>query len=372
IVFNEANYPHFTELLREIGVASRPTSMSFGVSIGEPDLEYRGEAKEGGRGIDWGGLFAQKRNLARPGFWRMVRDIVRFRKVAPCALAATDDSTTVAEFLAKHRFSSEFADFYLVPLGAALWSCPPGTFRRFPMRFVAEFLANHHMLALGERPVWRTIVGGSREYLGPLSAPFAQRIRTSTPVRQVRRTPEGMLVDTPHGTERFDRVVLACHADTALRILAEPLPEEREVLSAFPYQKNTAILHNDPSVLPRRREAWSSWNYAAASVSDERATVSYWMNSLQGIDDPTPYCVTLNEDDRIDPSKVLRRIDYDHPVYTASRQAAWAKREQFVDFHGVSYCGAYWGYCFHAEGVRSGLVVAAAIEAATEAGGAAV
>ncbi len=362
IVYNESNYPHFTQLLGELDVASQTTSMSFSVRCESIDLEYKGEAKADGRGVSWPGLFAQPRNALRPRFWRLLRDILKFRRVAPAALDLHDEQCSVAEFARDNGLSDAFVDLYLVPLGASLWSCPPRTFRGFPMRFVSEFLANHAMLDIGQRPVWRVVRGGSREYIAPLTAPFRDRIRTSARVERIVRGNDGILVATQDTCERFDHVILASHADTSRALVENPFPIEQEVLAAFPYQSNVAILHTDHSVLPRRRQAWASWNYRADEPASDTGTVTYNMNVLQGIDSDTTFCVTLNDEHRIDTSKIVQRIPYDHPVFTVGRQRAQSHREDLIDLDGISYCGAYWGYGFHEDGVRSALEVANRID----------
>jgi len=254
IVFNERHYPNFAELLRDLGVATRPTSMSFSVRHDPSGLEYSSASVDR--------LFAQRLNLFRPGFHRMWLDIVRFNREAAALEGVDGDRTSVREYVEARGFSRQFLEHYLVPLGASLWSCPPGRFRSFPIRFVVDFMANHQMLQLRGQPEWRVVSGGSERYVEALTAPFADRIHLNCPVKQVRREASGVRIRDGRGAEgRFDHVILACHADQALRILADPGPLEQEVLGAFPYQPNDAILHTDRSVLPRNRRAWSSWNY---------------------------------------------------------------------------------------------------------------
>lgn len=363
IVFNTRTYPNFVRLLDELGVASRPTSMSFSVHDERTGLEYNGSSL--------GTLFVQRRNLFRPRFYRMLADILRFNRAARRLVASGDDAVTVGEFLAAYGYSQEFAEHYLLPMGSAIWSCPMGTFAQFPVRFIAEFYHNHGLLDLWNRPVWRVVEGGSRRYVEALAAPFRERIRLRTPVAAVRRLPDGVIVTPRTGApERFEHVIFACHSDQALRILGDDATaRERIVLSAFPYERNVATLHTDVSLLPRRRGAWASWNYrvTAHREASAAATVTYNMNLLQGLRARQTYCVTLNADERIAPEKVLGRFVYDHPVFTTQRAAAQARHGDLLDANRTSFCGAYWGNGFHEDGVNSALAVVAALQKRSEA-----
>jgi uncharacterized protein len=354
IVFNERTYPNFIALLDELHVASQPTSMGFSVRCDRTGLEYMGSHLNG--------LFAQRRNLVSPGFYRMLRDIVRFNREAVELL--DDDATeiTVSDYLASRAYSAEFIEHYLLPMGSAIWSCPRGLFARFPMRFIVEFYRNHGLLQITGRPAWRVIQGGSRTYVERLIAPFRRSIRLKTPVLGVRRHGEGVAVTFPGGTEHFDHVIFACHGDQALRILADPSPIERETLRSFPYESNLAILHTDTSVLPRRRRAWAAWNYRLTQRLPERATVTYQMNILQGLTSRNVFCVTLNDEEGIQRDRIIRRIEYRHPVYTLARAAAQRRHPELVNSNWTSYCGAYWGNGFHEDGVVSALAVCRAID----------
>ncbi|MHC4472243.1 MAG: NAD(P)/FAD-dependent oxidoreductase [Planctomycetota bacterium] len=350
IVYNRRNYPNFVEMLDGLGVRSQPTSMSFSVRCDRTGLEYNPTSPNK--------LLAQRTNLFRPRFWRLVRDILRFLREAPSLASREDETVTVRDFLAAHGFGEEFGERFLVPLGASLWSSPPEGFREFPVRFVVDFLENHGMLTLTDRPEWLVIQGGSKRYVEAMTRPLLDRIRLSTPVRAVRREPDGAhLVTDRHGEERYDHVIFACHSDQALRMLADPTSAEREILGAFPYQRNEAVLHTDPSVLPRKRRAWGSWNYHVPADERDRVAVTYHMNRLQSLDSKHELCVTLNDDAGIDPEKVIRRITYHHPVYTTGRAAARTRRGELIDANRTSFCGAYWGYGFHEDGVRSALEV---------------
>jgi predicted NAD/FAD-binding protein len=356
IVFNERYYPGFISMLADLGVESRPTSMSFSVRCDRTSTEWNGSS--------WNGIFAQRRNLVRPSFLRMLAEIRRFYREAATILEDDREDTSVEEYLRDHGYSESFASLFLLPLGAALWSTPLRGFRRFPIRFVVDFFANHDLLQWKGRPTWRVVRGGSRTYVDRLLARFGDRVRLSTPVRSVSRGADGVDLRTDAtGTERFDHVILACHADQALMMLEDPTDAESEVLSAFPYQRNEAILHTDTSVLPRRRRAWGSWNYHVRRDDAERATVTYDMTRLQSLPSRRTFCVTLNDDAGIDPAKIIRRIDYAHPVYTRGRRAAQRRHAELCGPNRTSYAGAYWGYGFHEDGLQSGWRAADAVPA---------
>ena len=350
IVYNERNYPLFTEMLRELGVATQPTTMSFSVRSDRSGVEYNGTSLNT--------LFTQRTNLARPSFLRMVRDILRFNREAPTYEGVAGDETTVAEYAQARGYSQRFLDEYLVPLGASLWSCPPRTFRAFPIRFVIEFLSNHSMLQVEGRPTWRVVSGGSYRYVEKLSALLGDRIRLRTPVRSVeRRAAHVRIVDALGAEGRYDHVVFACHSDQALRMLAEPTVTELEVLSAFPYQANEAILHTDASVLPRKRLAWAAWNYHIRRDDPDAVAVTYNMNLLQTLPEQPLFNVTLNHSDGIAEERIIERIQYEHPIYTRARRAAQSRHAELIGVNRSSFCGAYWGYGFHEDGVRSAAAV---------------
>ena len=359
IVFNDWTYPNFIRLLDELQVASRPTSMSFSVRCDAVNLEYNGSSLNR--------LFAQRRNLVRPRFYRMLRDILRFNREADGDDSISDE-TTVGDYLARQQYSREFADYYLLPMGAAIWSCPLGTFANFPIRFIVEFYRNHGLLSVRSRPTWRVIEGGSRTYVDKLANKFRDRIRLSTPIEQVRRTQNEVTLTPRNGPpEGFDHVIFACHSDQALRIVADPTATERHVLAEFPYERNVAVLHTDCGVLPKRTRAWASWNYHIAGHPSELATqsasVTYYMNSLQQLRSRHTFNVTLNGEEAIDPNRVLRRFEYHHPVFTVRRSAAQARHRELIDVNRSSYCGAYWGNGFHEDGVVSALRVCDALMA---------
>ena len=355
LVFNETNYPLFTRLLGELGVETQPTSMSFSVRSDRSGIEYNGSSI--------GGLFCQRRNLLRPRFLRTLGEIARFQIEAPAQARRVAAETSVESFVAEGGYGPGFLEDYLGPLGSSLWSVPPGKFGEFPIRFVVEFLANHGMLRWTGRPVWRVIRGGSCRYVEKLSSPFVARIERRTPVVAVERRDDGVrIVDGRGRSGVFDHAILACHADQALRILRDPSPVEAGILRAFPYQRNDAVLHTDPEPLPRRRRAWASWNYRVRREAASRATVTYNMNRLQGLPGNTPLNVTLNDFSGIDERRILRRMHYEHPVFTSARAAAQARHREVVASNRTSFCGAYWGYGFHEDGVRSAVAVCRALD----------
>ncbi len=350
IVFNDRTYPNFIRMLENLGVPARPTTMSFSVRDDATGLEWNG--------ANFDTLFAQRRNLLRPAFWRMVRDILRFGREAPRLLASDDDHTTLGDYLAQNRYSREFAEWYLYPMGGAIWSAPSGAMNAFPARFFVRFFHHHGMLTVDNRPQWRTVAGGSWSYVAPLTASFRERIRLDSPVERITRDAAGALLRSRHGEERYDAVVIAAHADQALRMLGDPSEAERAVLGAFRYQPNLAILHTDHTLMPRRRKAWAAWNYHRSGDPAAPVPVTYNMNILQGLAAPCQFLVTLNRETGIDPAKVLRRISYQHPAYTLEAVAAQRRRTEISGLRRTWFCGAYWGNGFHEDGVVSGLAVA--------------
>ncbi len=356
IVFNDWTYPNFIALMDELGVASKPTSMGFSVHDEASGLEYSGSS------IDT--LFAQRGNLLSWSFISMVRDILRFNKQAIADLEAErlPEEETLGSYLDRRGYSEAFKRQYLVAMGSAIWSADCSTIMDFPVSFFVRFFKNHGLLSVKNRPQWRVIEGGSREYLRPLCAPFEQRIHTSSPVASITRQPgRGVTVTLGNGEARqFDQVVIATHSDQALRMLADASDDERQILGALPYQSNDVVLHTDTRLLPRNRKTWSSWNYRLGA-DDRRAVVTYNMNILQGIEAPETFCVTLNQTDAINPHKILGRFNYDHPVFSLDGIAA---QERWADINGVRdtwFCGAYWHNGFHEDGVASALRVADAL-----------
>ncbi|SFI08340.1 NAD(P)/FAD-dependent oxidoreductase [Planctomicrobium piriforme] len=365
IVYNERTYPHFIRLLTDLGIESQPTSMSFSVRCDRSNLEYNGNTLNT--------LFAQRGNLLRPRFYRLLSEIVRFNRLAKeergrQATGEAASTQTVGEFLAAHRFAENFSQWYLLPMGAAIWSCPQDKFAGFPIAFLVDFFFHHGLLDLVDRPVWRVIKGGSRTYVNRMLERFGSNVevRAGTPIQSVSRTSAQVTV-TPVGqpSELFDHVIFACHSDQALKLLADPTPTEKELLTAFPYQPNVATLHTDVSVLPRRKLAWASWNVFLPDQQAALPRVTYCMNILQGLKSRHVFNVSLNCDDAIDPAKVLARFQYAHPVFSEQSRAAQRRHAELINVNRTSYCGAYWRNGFHEDGVVSALAVCRGIEGAS-------
>jgi predicted NAD/FAD-binding protein len=427
IVFNDRNYPNFERLLRRIGVASQPSSMSFAVTDEQGDFEYASTSANG--------LFAKRAHLASPRFHRMLADVVRFQRAgrellggtesparpangfargadeaamggthalereadepamggthalereaeghafgdrtyarqrradepAPgdhtLALARRADGPSLGAWVEELGFSRAFIDKLIVPQASAVWSADPRQMWTFPARFLVEFFANHGMLGMRDRPRWRTVSGGSAQYVERLTKPFRHRLHLQTPVQAIHRRTDHVLVKPQHAEpQRFDEVVLATHSDQALKLLADASDREHELLRSIPYQPNEAVLHTDRRLLPRRRRAWASWNYHLLDEPPGKTTVTYHMNRLQSLKAEREFCVTLNHTEKIDPAEVIRKIDYSHPVYTPEGAAAQARHAEISGAHTrTHYCGAYWGWGFHEDGVVSGLRVA--------------
>jgi predicted NAD/FAD-binding protein len=294
----------------------------------------------------------------------MIRDILRFNRESPALLGGSDGDLSLGEYLVREGYSRRFVDHYIIPMGAAIWSTDPVTMQSFPARYFVEFFSNHGMLSVDERPTWRVIAGGSRSYVGPLTAPYADRIRLRSRIARVHRSPDHVEVVTEDGHRAsFDAVIFACHSDQALGMLAEPSAAEREILGAIPYQPNLAVLHTDRRMLPARPKAWAAWNYHIPARPQAQVAVTYDMNILQGLDAPEEFLVTLNPPGEIDPAKIIREIHYDHPVYTPRGVAAQARRGEIMGANRSFFCGAYWSYGFHEDGVKSGLAAAEALKA---------
>jgi predicted NAD/FAD-binding protein len=324
--------------------------MSFSVSNGN-GFEYASTSPDG--------LFANRRHALMPGFYRMVLDVRRFQGAARELLHEDGEGPSLRDWLEQQRFSRGFVERLIVPQVSAVWSADPRQLWSFPARFLAEFFDNHGMLSLRDRPCWRTVTGGSARYVEALCRPFADRIRLRMPVRAVTRADHGVLVTAGGGEpERFDRVVIATHSDQALAMLRDTSAREREILGAIPYQPNEAVLHTDVRLLPRRRRAWASWNYHLFDTPTGRTTVTYHMNRLQSLQAEREFCVTLNQTDRIDPDQIIRTIQYAHPVYTSEGVRAQARVAEISGIGRTHFCGAYWSWGFHEDGVRSALRVA--------------
>jgi predicted NAD/FAD-binding protein len=350
IVYNEITYPLFSALLRKLGVPGRPTNMSFGVSCERSGREW---ASHGVRSI-----FAQPSNLLRPSFRRMLREILRFNHEARLLLERDEEKVALGDWLLAAGYSNGFVDHYVVPMGAAVWSTCPGDFLRFPATSFVRFFANHHLLQRSPDLPWRVVQGGSRRYVDALVRPFRDRIETGHPVRAIRRIPGGVeLVDGRGRPRRYDRAVLAAHSDQALGLLGDASPAERQILGAVRFQRNDVALHTDTSVMPRSRRAWAAWNYRVRGGADERPFVTYHMNRLQGFDSRHDLFVTLNGGDRVAPESVLAEFAYDHPVFDAEAMRAQRLHHVIDGVGGTHFCGAWWGWGFHEDGVQSAVRV---------------
>ncbi|MEO8064908.1 MAG: FAD-dependent oxidoreductase [Pseudomonadota bacterium] len=350
IVFNDWTYPRFIALLKELGVEYQNSNMSFGLRDERTGLEYNGTSINS--------LFAQRRNALSPSFLRMIADILRFNRASRELLADTDDTLTLGDYLDRNRYSRAFREQYIVPMGMSIWSATESGMLSFPARFFVEFFDKHGFLNVDQRPVWQAVKGGSREYMQKLAAPFRQNIRLNTRVTGLKRDASGVTLNTAGGgTERFDQVFIACHSDQALRLLDGPSEAERAVLAAFPYQENEAILHIDESLLPRTPLARAAWNFHLLDVRDnrtrDRVALTYDMNVLQSLEAPLKFLVTLNRKADIDPAKILKTITYHHPVYLPAGVAAQKRRGEISGVNRTFYCGAYWRYGFHEDGVVS-------------------
>lgn len=349
IVLNDWTYPNFIRLLRNLGVRTRPTRMHFSVRDEERDLEYSVA------GLD--GIFAQRRNLLSLRHHRLFRRILSFGAEARRFLASGRE-LTLGELAAEAAWDEDFLRLFIVPMGAAIWSAERNRLLDFPARTVLRFYDHHGMLNLYDQPDWRVIEGGSRSYVEPLIAPFKERIQLESPVERVRRDESGVTVTSRGAEHRFDELVLACHSDQALRILGEDASErEREILGAIGYQRNEAVLHTDRSLMPRRRRAWAAWNYHVVD-KDGPVPVTYAMNLLQHLKSTEQYFVTLNRTEHIDPSRVLRRIEYHHPILDQAAVRAQARYDEIGGVQRTHFAGAYWFDGFHEDGVESALRVA--------------
>ena len=349
IVCNDRTYPNFLRLIDHLKVDRKPSEMSFSLRCDASGVEYCGSGLNG--------LFSQRRNLFKPSFLRMVRDILRFNKQGSLDADTVADDMTVGQYLDQNHYCEKFAQHYLLPMGAAIWSCPTGTFREFPIHFILEFYRHHGLLSLTNRPQWYVINGGSKQYVRSLTSGMENRINLNTPVCSVVREHDRVLILTNNGTEAFDEVIFACHSDQALSLLKSPTQQETDVLSAFPYSANHAVLHTDTSVLPKRKRAWSSWNYRIRPDISDRPTVTYNMNILQGIKSPHTFCVSLNDVDQIANDNVIGRYNYSHPIFSLQRKQMQLRHSELIRNNRSSFCGAYWGNGFHEDGVVSALAV---------------
>lgn len=361
MVFNPHHYPLLSTLFSELGIASQPTAMSFSVRNESSGLEYNAQ--------NLNTMFCQRRNLLSPRMWRMLRDILRFYREAPALLEQGEDASldqrTIGDYLIEHEYSDAFRDEHLIPMASALWSAPSARILSFPLVYLVRFMANHQMLQVRDRPQWRVVRGGSNHYIKAMRTRWQVDERIGLPVRTVLRGQEAVQVITEAGSERFDQVILACHSDQALALLDDANDRERDILGAIPYQTNDTVLHTDAGLLPRSRKAWAAWNAYISGDPAKPCTVSYCMNLLQGIQSRHALVVSLNRCDDIDPAKVLRRIRYEHPQYSLASVAARQRKAEIQGRRRTWFAGAYWGWGFHEDGMRSAVEVAEALGAAT-------
>ena len=356
IVYNTVNYPNLVKLFQHLDVPTKSSNMGFAVSLGDGAFEYAGNSVAS--------LFAQKTNLFRPRFWSMLSGLLRFYRRAPRDLLhITDPDLSLGDYLREHRFSTAFQRDHLLPMAGAIWSAPPEVLLNYPAASFIRFFENHGLLKLKDRPVWRTVVGGSTSYVAKLSEGFAGRVRLNCAAVAITRDGGGVEIrDSSGQATRFDHVVVASHADEALSMLADPSPQEAELLGAFRYSRNRAVLHSDQSLMPKRRAAWSSWNYLGSeSDKGDGLCLTYWMNALQGIGGERQYFVTLNPSRGPGRGSIHHTEVYDHPIYDARALRAQAKLAMLQGARNTWFCGAYFGAGFHEDGLKSGLNVAEAL-----------
>ncbi len=353
IVFNRRTYPEFVKLMQRLGVKWQNSDMSFGIKCTRSGLEFSPSNLKG--------LFGCLKNLATPSLWRLPMEILRFRRLSMSALR--DDfaaDLTLAEFLKTNNFSSFFREYFLLPMGAAIWSADPKTFDMIPLQFFARFFANHGFLDI-DQPQWLTLINGSRSYLEPLTQSFKNNILLSSPVTSVKRFEDRVEISTNGCTKSFDQVVIACHSDQALTMLKDACSSEKEILAAVPYQKNDVVLHTDSSILPCRKAAWASWNYLLPAERDRLMLLTYHMNKLQNLAASEDFCVSLNSDGMLAHEKVIARLCYSHPVFTIAGIDAQKRWSEINGVRRTWFAGAWWRYGFHEDGVQSGLRVARAL-----------
>lgn len=354
IVFNPQHYPLLTALFDELHVASQPTTMSFSVHSESTGLEYNATTLDT--------LFCQRHNLLSPRFWGMLRDLRRFYRQAPALLRSGEEGPSLGEYLKQGRYGEAFIQEHLLPMASALWSSPVQALADFPARYLVQFMANHQMLQMTGRPAWRVVQGGSARYVDAMRRRWRVRERLECRVLGVERQEHGVRVLTADGLEGFDQMVLACHSDQALALLSDADATERSVLGAIRYQPNEVVLHTDANLLPRNRKAWAAWNAHVPRDPLAPCTVSYCMNLLQGLDTPTPLVVTLNRTDAIAPEKILRRMQYAHPVHDHAMVRAQGRWAEVQGRRRTWFAGAYWGWGFHEDGIRSARRVVEALQ----------
>jgi len=351
IVYNENTYPNFIRLLQKLKVDTQQTSMGFSVKAPEKNLEYSGGSLNS--------LFAQRLNIFRPSFLLMLKDILRFNRISVEKLNNLSESTTIYDFLMAHKFSKNFIENYIIPMGAAIWSTAAAKTTEMPAVFYIRFFKNHGLLQIFNRPQWFVIKGGSKAYIPKITAGFKNKILLSTPVLKVVRSKDSVEVfyGKDDASHQFDKVIFATHSDQALALLEDPSEEETKILGSLPYQKNVALLHTDSSILPKKKITWSSWNYLLSGDQSKPVTLTYNMNILQSLESKTDFLVTLNSNGEVDTSKIIKTLVYHHPLFTVKGVKAQKEKNQISGVNNTFYCGAYWGNGFHEDGVNSALDV---------------
>jgi len=352
IVYNEKTYPNFIKLLRRLKVVSQKSSMGFSVKAPYKKLEYSGASLNA--------LFAQRQNLFRPSFYVMIKDILRFNRLAQSKFEGLVESMTIKEFLSQNKFSKHFIENYIIPMGAAIWSTAAEKTIEMPAVFYIRFFQNHGLLQIYNRPQWRVIKNGSKSYIEKIKVGFEKQIKLSTPVKKIIRYKDEVEIffgKSGEHSNKFDKVIIATHSDQALQMLEEPSAKEKEILGSLPYQENEALLHTDESILPRKKQTWSSWNYLLNEDSKGPVALTYSMNILQSLTVRTQFLVTLNSSEKIDSNKILKKLIYQHPLFTVEGVRLQKEKHLINGKKNTFYCGAYWGNGFHEDGVVSALDV---------------
>ena len=352
IVYNERTYPNFIKILDQLNVDRQITRMGFSVKSIRNNLEYAGHSLNG--------LFAQRSNLIKPSYLNMLRSMLRFNKESRKDLSSLNPNLTLGDYLKKNHYPDSFIQNFIIPIGAAVWSTIPNLMMEMPAIFFIRFFENHGMLQIIDRPKWWVIKNGSKSYVEKIVNKFRDKIRLSTPVKNVKRINGKIVIASGEDKiieENFDSVIFATHSNQSLKLLGEPTAHEKDILNAIPYQKNKALLHFDDSISPERKNAWSSWNYTLDRDEDKPVSLTYNMNILQGLNTSRTYCVSLNSDDLIDKSKIIKNLDYEHPLFTLEGLKAQKRKHQISGVNDTYYCGAYWRNGFHEDGVVSALDV---------------
>ena len=354
IVCNNVNYPNFLQLMKYLDVSLQKTTMSFSVRSDEVDLEYNGTSVNG--------LFSQRKNIINPKFWSMLKDITKFNSLAKKFVSLGFSEITLEDFIAPLKLNRFCLEYYLLPMVSAIWSSTMQEILKMPAWFVCHFLDNHGMLNINDRPQWYSILGGSHVYVNKIIGLLKNKIATSCPVKSIHRDEAGVKLIALNQEEIFDKVVIAAHSDQALQLLADPSTEENQILKNIRYNKNEVVLHADTNLLPKNRRAWASWNYRVRNQEKQSCSVSYNMNILQNLTTKKTYCVSLNQTDLINPSKIIAKFQYEHPVYDIVSQSSQKRLSEISGKNNTYYCGSYWGAGFHEDGVNSGLNVVKLIE----------